>query len=361
MITMETRKIRVKDVTETLRDEIVLKAMAPDTAIMSTREISESFGVSPITANRAVMKLVEEGLLYRVKGSGTFVRGSVPCGLKGCVALLIADHVREDSVLNYYLRNIYSYFKKEQVTFRIVFFSELWDTANAERKLKEFDGIVMPIHIWEEKTIPALRSFGKPIVAFQTDQIREDIPVHQVMFNLRMGYAEALARMDGTESKKFHLFSEAHANGLARTSLFEQMLLEAGAQKENIGKTVLNGGEDVALECYRMTFRLSEKLRGKFVFSSSDFHIAVPLINAMDDRGLKAGTDYELMSCDNMEGHGCKPFARPRITAIDCDKGASADAAAGLLMSLIGKPSSAQHIVRIPTKLVMRETAFCRK
>src|SRR5689334_2749467 len=44
---------------------------------LSEREVSERFGISRITANKALSNLVSEGLLEFRKGVGTFVRGSV--------------------------------------------------------------------------------------------------------------------------------------------------------------------------------------------------------------------------------------------------------------------------------------------
>lgn len=46
----------------------------PDSPISSERELSEMFGVSRMTIRQALNELVSEGILYREKGRGTFVR-----------------------------------------------------------------------------------------------------------------------------------------------------------------------------------------------------------------------------------------------------------------------------------------------
>lgn len=45
----------------------------PDMAISSERELSDMFGVSRMTIRQAINELVNEGVLYRERGKGTFV------------------------------------------------------------------------------------------------------------------------------------------------------------------------------------------------------------------------------------------------------------------------------------------------
>lgn len=58
---------------ENLRELIVSGQLKPGNRVSSERELCEQYGVSSITVKRAVLDLVQEGLLYRVPGKGTFV------------------------------------------------------------------------------------------------------------------------------------------------------------------------------------------------------------------------------------------------------------------------------------------------
>ena len=49
-------------------------AWAPGQRVPSENELVESFGISRMTANRALRELMAEGFLSRVPGVGTFVR-----------------------------------------------------------------------------------------------------------------------------------------------------------------------------------------------------------------------------------------------------------------------------------------------
>ena len=58
---------------ELLKDEITLKTWLPDQMIPSEAELSASYDVSVGTVKKALSELVQECVLYRKQGKGTFV------------------------------------------------------------------------------------------------------------------------------------------------------------------------------------------------------------------------------------------------------------------------------------------------
>ena len=58
---------------ELLKGLISKGEFPPGTAIPSERELTETYGVSRMTVRQSITNLVNEGLLYREKGRGTFV------------------------------------------------------------------------------------------------------------------------------------------------------------------------------------------------------------------------------------------------------------------------------------------------
>jgi GntR family transcriptional regulator len=70
-------------------------------ALPSERTLSEGVGVSRITARKAVALLVEQGLIRRVQGAGSFItpRASDPLsGLTGCSEMLEQRGFKPDSI-----------------------------------------------------------------------------------------------------------------------------------------------------------------------------------------------------------------------------------------------------------------------
>lgn len=60
-----------------VRSAIESKLLSQDDAIPPERDLAEEFGVSRITVRKAIEGLVEEGLLVRRRGAGTFVAARV--------------------------------------------------------------------------------------------------------------------------------------------------------------------------------------------------------------------------------------------------------------------------------------------
>jgi GntR family transcriptional regulator len=58
---------------EYLAEQIFSGSLKPETRIPSERELSSELGVSRMTVRRAITELVNEGLVERVHGAGTFV------------------------------------------------------------------------------------------------------------------------------------------------------------------------------------------------------------------------------------------------------------------------------------------------
>lgn len=62
-------------VKESVREMIRARGLQEGEMIPPERELCERYGVSRMTARQAVMELVNEGVLYREQGRGTFVAG----------------------------------------------------------------------------------------------------------------------------------------------------------------------------------------------------------------------------------------------------------------------------------------------
>lgn len=73
---MEKKSPLYNSVAKKIEDYIRNEKLRPDDALPSELKMTEMFGVSRVTLRKAITILVNENILYSVKGSGTYVKSS---------------------------------------------------------------------------------------------------------------------------------------------------------------------------------------------------------------------------------------------------------------------------------------------
>jgi len=73
MLNRESAKPLHMQMEELIREKLATGAWSPDTLIPSENELSSEYGISRMTVRNVITKLVQEGLLFRIPGKGTFV------------------------------------------------------------------------------------------------------------------------------------------------------------------------------------------------------------------------------------------------------------------------------------------------
>lgn len=70
-------------VVDDLRDQIRNGAIPLDARVPSANELADKYGIAPMTAQRALRELQNEGLIFAIQGKGSFVRPDAAERLRG--------------------------------------------------------------------------------------------------------------------------------------------------------------------------------------------------------------------------------------------------------------------------------------
>ncbi len=178
------RRGKISDAAAVLRREFSDPAVRKGMLAPSARECARRFGISIPTAHEVLKQLAVEGIVYRVRGSGTFIRktpGAAECriGLLECPSSPVPPGLT--SVYNSEIANITRYMKKSGWAVRNVSYPELQDRKTAMELLRSFDGMLISRTYVDDYSLPLFRKSGVPFVVFRLqnrmpEEISQSIP-----------------------------------------------------------------------------------------------------------------------------------------------------------------------------------------
>lgn len=62
-----------RQIADQIREDVVAGSLMEDEQVMSTTQYATTFRINPATAAKAFAELIDEGILYKKRGLGTFV------------------------------------------------------------------------------------------------------------------------------------------------------------------------------------------------------------------------------------------------------------------------------------------------
>ena len=358
------RKNLTDNIREVLAEKILCGELSPGKPLASNAELAREFGVSLLTADRAVRRLVSEGLVYREQGRGTYVSRNLPERPKKALRIGIADKLNfpiiplREAALDIRPRTAMHYLKQSGCEVRILDYEEVRDPQIFKREAAELDGILFSAAYLDPKTEENLLSLSIPVVITLHEWVL-DIPFHQTIAEHYPGMKQAAAEIAKRDFSEIIVIYKRHKNALCRRDSFVQALKAVGWEERRIRSIPVDVDWEFqnGVPSYRLAMKLSAELPGKLLFSTSDV-ISFAMMEAFRDAGLSVGTDFQLLSFDNLEDYGYVPFGKPVLTSIDLPNVRIAERSATLLLDKIRNRTDETTILRVPTSLIIRETAF---
>lgn len=357
------RKNLADNIREVLTEKILSRELLPGKPLASNTELAQEFGVSLLTADRAVRQLVKAGLVYREQGRGTYVSPNLPESPKKGYRIGIADKLAYpviplwEAALDIRPRTSMQYLKNCSCEVRILDYEEVRDLQLLKREAASLDGLIVSSAYFDPVTEANLLTLPIPVVINLHEWVMAP-SFNQVITDLYPGMKLAAEEIVRRHFPEIVVIYEDHRNGHIRKDSFIRAVEAAGYDKERIHAIQV---EEWALQSgvpsYRLAMKLCKDIRGKLLFSTSDV-VSFAMLEAFHEAGLNPGEDFQLLSYDNLEGYGYLPFGKPVLTSIDSPKIRIAERSAELLLDKIQHPSDETVIIRLPTTLVVRETAF---
>ena len=355
---VEKRK-KVNKISKTasiLRDEFSESHLKDGDRVASAKQIAERFGLSVPTAHEAIKLLVSEGLLYRVRGSGTFIRrGNVHKNYRIALFDTPPAHVPESlhNVFSEAIDNMIESLHSHGCITQLMPYYELRDKNTALAMMQNFDGMLISNRYVDPNTLPLFQASGIPFVVFGHFY---EMPHHcsQVFGDMRYGMKEALAMIPSLESREIVIFAE---NTITSEILSQQWSLcaqEAGIAAKNI-ETIVIDLKKRSQECYKQIRVYCKSIARKVILTTTD-GLAYNIIGAFTLEDHVPGKDFVLISCGNREGQGFRFADEPIISSIDVPQDRMIHESVRLLLQLIQTPSDVIYQARIPSQLVIRKS-----
>lgn len=351
LITKQKHTLKYMQVVECMKEAIDKGTLKPKDPLPSENELMARFGVSSITVRKAMETMAQEGIVYRVKGRGTYV--SDPHAVQDAaddakkVYLIFDVEAALDASLTQIVQGIQRYYKNKKRMLVLENYAFL-DSFLNHSKADEDAGLIVYMNAMDdERKLNNLRHLSRAGVKYVCiDRYLGNYPVNYVGCN----------NHDGTYAAVEHLAAMGH-----RRIGFMHEQPEISSEKERF-QGYLHGMEDFGLSEYTSapyTAAGTEACVQAILNSShtaivcaNDYTAAV-LIKALKEAGLDIPKDVSVVGFDDSETFR---FHQPALTTIRQDFHALGYESARVLNKLMSEVTVGCTRIYTPVYLVVRDS-----
>ena len=272
-----TRVAKSCRIAEQLRRELAYSKIQRGTPAMSANELAKQYNVSVPTAHNVLNILTKEGLLYRVKGSGTFFNQE-STGRK--IQIGIADQTVSKEFLSDDINRILDchfncaaeFFRNHDCRVRIVPYSDLM----LKDSLKDLDALLISCLYLDKITVPFLQKIKIPVIVYRYSNLPSQAFSH-LYYDLNTGVKEALAYLHPSKTDKFIIVAEESPSALYARDCWCRQLALYGIEESNLSIHTTPVSERERF-CYRLVRTRQKEFRNAVILTAND-EIAVNLVD----------------------------------------------------------------------------------
>lgn len=306
---LEKRRYTCRDIARELETYIVGNQLAEGVALSSTVDIARRYDVSEKTVHRAIGHLVDKGMVYRVRGNGTYVRNalstsnSLRIGIFDFTCATMEIPALDRLAFDNEMQEFYHALESGGHSVELFFDSSPANVRALLRvNLEAFDVIVVKAGYLDNLDARRKLLETKTKIILYGDDAFNYGPWHQVFYDYRNGFKNALLYLCDRK------FKEIFVAGCMGLITWERRFGALAGIADEIGF----GAEHLHLMPGPVNFDLPVLFGrecGKYflrhfkcntaIVSLSDYLI-VGIMDALKDHGLQLGRDVILVSYDNL-------------------------------------------------------------
>ena len=317
----------------------------------SAREVAQEFNVAVRTADHALRLLAAEGKVVRKTGSGTF---AVQSHKKIRIACLLTNYGTEHFQHEHWTAGtIYTQAILEELKacsdceYDIITYYDLQRNNFSSRFFHKYDCMIADRGFSDHNARQMIGEFGKPGFFIGSSTFYHD-PLCQFLPDYMTVLPDMLrkARLAGIKKLVFHY------DNISFDDCYRTAAMIAGWLPEECEfircKTNL-------LDAYRTGQTLAAS-REIFYVCDSDV-LAAGFYRAFLDRGLQPG-DFAVSGNGNNEDYGFLPLGDKHLTSVDIMRKEQMKMILPQLLERVRSHNTSPDIIRIPTKLIKRDSTF---
>ncbi len=347
------RKTKTAVLAEKFQDELLAKKLPKDSPVMSARELAEHFAISPVTANGILKLLVEQDILYRKPQSGTFIKHDPKTVPSIAYAGPLPDPENTDPLVYDASFRLLKHFSELGIEPVLISYYELRHPDLAGQKLRKTNGLLVHVSFFDESTWNVLRDYSGSIAVFGKTYFDNQIPYTQVFpdFTAPLLEFNRFNRFD--RCNKILIVRAGHFNSSMVAETVRGILKQLKVPEKKIEEIRFDtsGSVNAYIQASRYFSNCRDLPDNTLIVSMSEY-----FSQAIREVFSRSGKMPDILNFDNMESYQKNPETAPYFTSIDWQLGLMSCRALDLLCSQLNNPQREQTILRIPAKLVIRES-----
>ncbi len=339
------------------RQELLEQRLPAGSRILSVREFATRYSVANATADRVFRILEQDNFIYRVPKSGAFIKKD-PVRLPELGFAGPSPAPDSGSVLyNESFRQFCQLLSQQQRCLRFIAYHELLVPELAAEKLAGLDGLLLVGCFLDAETLPILRRFAGKIVVVGYDQILDELSCSQVIPDFRSGLLELQRTFDLQYYEKFLVVSASHCNALGIRAQVYNFFAEVNIAPEKIELLEFATDSNLSAESQSLQYfsQYQKDLEKTLIITLSDY-FSFGIREAFQNQARMP----DVCSIDNLEDYlPASKNASKYFTSIDKSTPRIYREALELLLRMLQTNDDRKYVLRIPTKLVPRQSMHC--